>query len=195
MFTIDKPFPIFNLETYLPKTDEISKIDSSGLKGSWVLLFFYPADFTFVCPTELADLAKGQDQFDNLGCKIISVSTDTVFSHKGWVETEKLLQSLTFPMAADHNGILGRELNILDEINGMVARAAFIIDPDGILRAVDIVSDSIGRSANELLRKLKALKFTHENPHTACPVSWNDTGVALQPSIKISGKVYEELNK
>ena len=195
MFTIDKPFPTYSLDSYLPKTDVIDTINSEELKGSWILLFFYPADFTFVCPTELADLSKSQQAFADLDCKIISISTDTVFSHKGWVGSEKLLQALDFPMASDHNGALGRELGILNEGDGMVARAAFIIDPEGNLRSVDIVSDSIGRSSNELLRKLKALKFTHDNPHTACPVSWNDTGVALHPSIKISGKVFEELNK
>jgi NADH-dependent peroxiredoxin subunit C len=195
MFNIDKPFPNYSLDSYLPKSDDIKIVASDELKGSWVMLFFYPADFTFVCPTELADLSKSQQAFSDLGCKIVSVSTDTVFSHKGWVEAEKLLQSLDFPMAADHNGALSRELGILDEANGMVTRAAFIIDPDGILKAVDIVADSIGRSANELLRKLKALKFTREHPHTACPASWNDNGPVLNPSIKISGKVFEELNK
>lgn len=195
MLNIDKSFPNYSLEAYIPETDEIKNIANDELSGSWVLLFFYPADFTFVCPTELADLAKSQNTFAELGCKIISVSTDTVFSHKGWVEAEKLLQSLKFPMASDHNGALSKQLGILNEDNGMVCRAAFIIDPEGVLRSIDIVSDSIGRSTNELLRKLKALKFTHENPHTACPASWNETGQALNPSIKISGKVFEQLNK
>lgn len=195
MFNIDKPFPSFALDSYLPKADEIKKVTAEELLGSWMLLFFYPADFTFVCPTELADLSKSQQAFSELGCQIISVSTDTVFSHKGWVGAEKLLQTLDFPMASDRSGLLSRELNIFNEDTGMCERAAFLIDPKGILRSITIVSDSIGRSTNELLRQLKALKFTYEHPHSACPASWNETGIALNPSIKISGKIFEQLGK
>jgi peroxiredoxin (alkyl hydroperoxide reductase subunit C) len=195
MFIVDTKFPDFKLETYFPTKDEAGQITSDEMKGKWLVLFWYPADFTFVCPTELADLMRRYDDFKTHDAEIVSVSTDTVYTHKGWVETEKLLTDIKFPMAADHNGRLARELGIYDEEKGQAQRAAFIIDPDGVLRAVDIVGDAIGRSAGELLRKLKALKFVHEHTGNVCPASWDEGAATLQPSIKIAGKVQAELEK
>ena len=195
MFTVDQKFPEFSLETYFPGRDELGRLSSSDFAGQWLILFWYPKDFTFVCPTELADLNARVDEFKALGAQIVSVSTDTVYTHKGWVEVEKLITGLGYPMAADHNGRLARELGIYDEEGGVAQRAAFTIDPSGVLRAADIVSDSIGRSAGELLRKLKALKFVAENPGRVCPASWDEGGPTLQPSIKIAGKVQGEIAK
>lgn len=193
MFAVDQKFPDFSLETYFPERDEVGRLARKDFAGRWLILFWYPADFTFVCPTELADLNTRADEFQKLGAEVVSVSTDTVYTHKGWIEAEKLIAGLKFPMAADHNGRLARELGIYDEEAGLAQRAAFIVDPDGILRAADIVSDSIGRSAGELLRKLKALKFVREHPGKVCPASWDDGEKTLIPSIKIAGKVYGEI--
>lgn len=195
MFKIDQPFPQFSLETYFPTNDEIGQVELSNFNGKWLILFWYPKDFTFVCPTELADMNVRYADFQALGVEIVSVSTDTVYTHKGWVDSEELIKGIKYPMAADHAGELARELGIYDEKAGIAPRAAFIIDPDGILRAVDIVSDDIGRSASELIRKLKALKFVRENPGKVCPASWDEGSPTLSPSIKIAGKVHEAMGK
>lgn len=195
MFTVDQKFPQFSLEAYFPKRDEVGRIASADFTGRWLVFFWYPKDFTFVCPTELADLQGRHEEFEKQGAEIVSVSTDTVYTHKGWVETEKLLSGLSFPMAADHSGRLAKELGIYDEEAGVAQRAAFIIDPDGVLRAADIVSDSIGRSAGEILRKLKALKFVREHPGKVCPASWDEGEGTIAPSIKIAGKVHEAMGK
>jgi peroxiredoxin (alkyl hydroperoxide reductase subunit C) len=194
MIAIDQKFPDYSLETYFPGRDDTGRLTSRDLAGKWALLFWYPADFTFVCPTELADLNTRYQEFKEHGAQIVSVSTDTVYTHKAWLETEELISGVSYPMAADHSGVLARALGIYDESSGQAQRAAFIIDPDGILRAIDIVSDAIGRSAGELLRKLKALKFVRENPGRVCPASWDEGAPTIRKSIKIAGKVREGMD-
>lgn len=195
MFKVDQKFPAFSLETYNPKTDSVKKITLADFKTKFLILFFYPADFTFVCPTELADLKKRHEEIKKNNGEIVVVSTDTVFTHKAWIETEELLKGLDFLMAADHNGKLSKELGIYDEESGLAQRAAFIIAPDGNLRAADITADNIGRSAGEILRKVKALNFVNTHKGMACPASWDEGAPTLTPSIKISGKVADALKK
>ena len=195
MFQVDQKFFHFSLEVYWPGKDEVGRLTSKNLVGKWTVLLFYPADFTFVCPTELADLNRLYPEFKKLKTEIVAVSTDTVHTHKAWLEVEKLLSGVKYPMAADHNGKFSKELGIYDEETGKAQRATFIIDPQGTLRAVDIVSDSIGRSAGEALRKLRALEFVSKNPGKVCPANWDEDKIALMPSIKKSGKVYKEYEK
>ena len=154
MFQVDKKFPHFSLETYNPKRDEVEKITNEDFRGHWLVLFFYPADFTFVCPTELLDMHRREADFEKLKAEVVSVSTDTVYTHKAWIEMEELLKGFKYKMAADHNGKFSRELGIYDEENGMAQRACFIINPEGILRASYIVADPIGRSA-EVYRQVR----------------------------------------
>ena len=189
VFTVDKKFPDFSLPAYFPERGEDGRVSLADFSGKWLVLFWYPADFTFVCPTELADLQKRLDEYRALGAELVGASTDTIYTHKGWIDHEELLSGLKFPLAADHAGAFSRELGIYDGASGMAQRAAFIIDPDGVLRAADIVADAIGRSGGELLRKLKALKFVHENPGKVCPASWDEGAPTLSPSIKIAGNV------
>ncbi|MDP3762775.1 MAG: peroxiredoxin [bacterium] len=193
MFQIDQKFPKFHLEVYNPQKDEVEKNSSEDFAGKWLVLFFYPADFTFVCPTELVDLQRRIDDFNKLNAEIVSVSTDTVHSHKAWLEMEEILKGIKYKMAADHNGKFSKELGIYYEESGKSHRAAFIVDPDGVLRSVQIVADDIGRSAGEILRQLKALDFVRKNPGHVCPASWDEGAQTLQPSIKKAGKVYREL--
>lgn len=195
MFTVDKKFPDFSLPAYFPEKVEDGRLSLTDFAGRWLVLFWYPADFTFVCPTELIDMQKRLDEYRALGAEIVGASTDTIFTHKGWIDREELLRGLRYPLIADHNGAFSRELGIYDEISGMAQRAAFIVDPEGMLRAVDIVADAIGRSSAELLRKLKALKFVHDNPGKVCPASWDDGAQTLTPSIKIAGSVGGELKQ
>lgn len=193
MFNIDQKFPTFSLETYNPKKETIERISNKDFHGRWLILFFYPADFTFVCPTELLDLKRIYDELKKLKTEVVAVSTDTVYTHKVWIETEEMLKGLFYLMAADHSGKFSRELGIYDEDKGMSQRAVFIIDPEGILRVAEIVSDDIGRNARELLRKLKALQFVRKNPGKVCPASWEEGGSTLEPGIKKAGKVYKEI--
>jgi peroxiredoxin (alkyl hydroperoxide reductase subunit C) len=195
MFIVDKKFPEFSLEVYLPEKDAEGRISHKDFKGKFLVLFFYPADFTFVCPTELADMNRRYAEIKKVGGEVLVISTDTVYTHKAWIETEELLKGIKFPMAADHNGKLSKELGIYDEESGRAQRAAFIIDPDHILRSVDITADEIGRSAGEILRKVKALAFVRKNTGKVCPASWDEGAATLTPSIKISGKVHSQLKK
>ena len=193
MFHIDEKFPDFSLEAYHPGKGDVGTLRLEQFTGRWAVLVFYPADFTFVCPTELADMQKLYGEFQKLNAEVIGVSTDTVFTHKAWIDSEGLLKGLAYPMAADHNGRLSRELGIYDEEKGMAQRATFVLDPEGVLRTADLVSDAIGRSARETLRRLKALVFVANNPGKVCPASWDEGAPTLQPSIQNAGKVFQEL--
>ena len=195
MFQVDQKFSHFSFEVYLPEKGDVGRLTLKDLTGKWVVLLFYPADFTFVCPTELADIQRLYPEFKKLKAEIVVVSTDTVYTHRAWLEVEELLKGVRYPMAADHNGKFSRELGIYDEENGMAQRATFIIDPEGVLRAVDIVADQIGRSAGETLRKLKALHFVRTHPGKVCPASWDEGDATIQPSIKKAGHVYREYKK
>lgn len=192
---VDKKFPHFSLETYNPRRDEVEKITNEDFRECWLVLFFYPADFTFVCPTELLDMFRRREDFDKLKAEVVSVSTDTVYTHKAWIEMEELLKGFKYQMAADHNGKFSRELGIYDEDNGMAQRACFIINPEGILRASYIVADPIGRSAGEVIRMLRAIKFTEEHPGKVCPASWDEGAATIEKGIKHAGKVYKQFKK
>ena len=195
MFQVDKKFPHFSLETYNPKKDDIEKITNADFNGKWLVLFFYPADFTFVCPTELLDMNRREENFSKLKAEVVSVSTDTVYTHKAWIEMEELLKGFKDQMAADHNGKFSRELGVYDEDNGMAQRATFIIDPEGILRNAYIVSDPIGRNAAEVVRLLRASKYAEEHPGKVCPASWDEGSEAIEKGIQHTGKVYKQFNK
>ena len=194
MLKIDSKFLDFSLEIYNTETDEIGRVTNKDFEDSWLVIFFYPADFTFICPTEIMDMHRLANDFKKEGAKILVVSTDTVYTHKAWTESEQLLGGLKFQMGADHNGRFSRDSNVYDEENGMAQRATFIVDDKGILRASYIVSDPIGRSAKEIFRLLKALKFVENNPGKVCPASWDEGDKTLTPSIKITGKIYQELS-
>jgi len=147
-------------------------------------LVFYPADFTFVCPTELAELADYYERFKELGAEVMSVSTDTVFVHKAWHDNSPSIKKVKFPMLADPIGKLCRELGTYIEGEGLSQRASFIIDPDGILKSFEMHDNSIGRNADELLRKLKAAKFVREHKGQVCPANWEEGKTAMKPNAK-----------
>ncbi len=190
---VGKPSPSFEMDTYFPESEEVKKIRLEDFKGRWLILCFYPADFTFVCPTELKDLATRYGIIKQLGGEVVAISTDTVYTHKAWLEEEKLLKDVKYPMAADHTGVVTRVYGVYREELGVAQRGTFIIDPDGVLRTIYMVDEPIGRSSGEVVRLLKALKFVRENPGLACPASWEEGEAVLKPSIKIAGHVYESL--
>ena len=192
---IDTAAPAFDMPYYNPVTDTDGNMSLGEMKGKWTVLFYYPADFTFVCPTELKDMADAKEQFDELGVEVLACSTDTIFTHKAWVQHEKLMENFPYKMLADHNLLTADAYNILDEATGIAGRWTFIIDPDGILRGVEVTSGPLGRNSEELIRKIQALEFMRANPSQACPAKWAIWGKTLTPGMNLVGKVAEELNK
>jgi peroxiredoxin len=169
--------------------DDIKKIKLDAYKGKWLVLFFYPADFTFVCPTELEEAAENYPKFQKEGAEIVSVSTDTAFVHKAWHDNSPSIKKITYPMLADPTGKLCRALGTYIEEDGLSLRATFVIDPDQIIKTYDVHDNSIGRSTDEILRKLQASKFVKENKGMVCPVSWRPGGKTLKPGPDLVGKI------
>ena len=191
---IDNKAPSWEMPYYDPKTDSDGKMSSDDLKWKWYVLVFYPADFTFVCPTEMKDLADQKEVFDKMWVEVLAVSTDSVFSHRAWVKDEKLMKNFDYKMLSDHNLSVSDIYNVLDEESGMAGRGTFIVDPDGVLRGIEITSWAQGRNSEELIRKIEGLQFMRENPTQACPAKWHNWDKTLTPDIKIAGEVYEALN-
>lgn len=185
--SINHPAPEFTAEIF--HNNEIKKISLSDYKGKWVILFFYPADFTFVCPTELGDLADNYEAFKELNAEIISVSTDTAFVHKAWHDNSETIKKIKFPMLADPTTKVCRAYNTLIPEEGLSLRATFIIDPEGNLKAYEVHDNSIGRSTKELLRKLKAAIFVNENEGKVCPMNWEPDKESLTPGLDLVGKI------
>lgn len=188
---LEDKLPNRQITLYTPKNDEIITKMIDEYEGKRLILFFYPADFTFVCPTELKDINKIYKDIQDSNAEILVASTDTVFSHKRRIETEKLLENFGINMISDRTGELSKILGVLNETSGNSERGTFIISPDGFIKSIEIVTEPIGRSSSELLRKIRALEFVRSNPGQACPASRNTGDATLQPSIKIAGKVGE----
>ena len=161
----------------------------SDFKGKWLVLFFYPADFTFVCPTELEDMANHYEQFKKLNTEVLSVSTDTVFVHKAWHDESPAIKKITFPMVGDPTGTLTRQMGVYIPEEGLALRGTFIIDPDGVLKAYEVHDNSIGRSAAELLRKLQAAQYVREHGGEVCPANWKPGDKTLKPGMDLVGKI------
>jgi len=187
MIKINQQAPAFKEDAYI--NNEIKKISLEEFKGKWVVLFFYPADFTFVCPTELQELAKHYEEFQKLGAEVISVSTDTAFSHKAWHDTSEAIKPIKFPMLADPAMRVTKAYETLIEEEGLSLRATFVIDPDGIIKAFEFHNNDIGRSVHELLRKIEAAKFTREHNGEVCPMNWHPGEKTLKPGIDLVGKI------
>ncbi|MEM4357961.1 MAG: alkyl hydroperoxide reductase subunit C [Candidatus Pacearchaeota archaeon] len=187
MIKINEQIPDFELEAF--QNNEVKKIKLSDYRGKWLILIFYPADFTFICPTELEEAANYYDEFKKAGAEIISVSTDTVFVHKAWHDNSPSIKKIKFPMVADPTGKLCRAFGTYIEDQGLSLRGSFIIDPDGILKAFEMHDNSIGRSAEELLRKLKAAQYVREHKGEVCPASWKPGKKTLKPSLELVGKI------
>ncbi len=192
---VGQEVPQFEMETFDPAKREFGKVSLADLKkkNKWTVLVFYPADFTFVCPTELADLAEKHAALKKLGAEVISVSTDTKFSHLAWRDTEKLLAGVTYTMAADPTGTVSRMFGVYDDNSGLALRGTFIINPAGVMVSSEINFYNVGRNADELLRKLEANVYLMKHPDEACPAKWQKGGKTLKPSEAMVGKVFEAL--
>ncbi len=168
---------------------DIKEMKISDFKDKWLILFFYPADFTFVCPTELEEMADSYETFKKEDAEVVSVSTDTVFVHKAWHDKSKAIGKIKFPMASDANHTLSEILGVLIEDEGITLRGSFIIDPDGVLQIAEINNNNVGRNSKELLRKLQASKFVRKHGNKVCPASWNPGDDTLEPGLDLVGKI------
>jgi len=171
------------------QNNEIKKMKLSDFAGKWLVLAFYPADFTFVCPTELAELQTLYADFKKEDAEIISISTDTAYSHMAWHDSSPMVKTIEYPMAADPTHKICQKFNTLLDSDGCSLRATFIIDPQGNLKSIEIHDNSIGRSAKEILRKLQAAKYVSEHPGNVCPASWSPGKETLKPSLDLVGKL------
>lgn len=179
--------PTFTAEALIG--NDTKKVNLSDYKGKWVVLYFYPADFTFICPTELGDLADKYEEFKSLNTEILSVSTDTAFVHKAWKDNSETIKKINFPMVADPTGKVCRAYGTYIHDEGLSLRGTFIIDPEGKLKAFELHDNSIGRNTNELLRKIKAAQFVEEHGDQVCPVNWEPGKDTLKPGMDLVGKI------
>jgi peroxiredoxin (alkyl hydroperoxide reductase subunit C) len=184
---INTTLPEFEVQAY--HNDEFKTITHNDLKGKWSILFFYPADFTFVCPTELGDMADKYEELQKLGAEVYSVSTDTHFVHKAWHDTSDTIKKIKFPMLADPTGHLTRALGVHIEEEGLAYRGTFVIDPEGKIKVAEIHDNGIGRNADELVRKVQAAKFVAEHDGEVCPAKWRPGEETLKPGLNLVGKI------
>lgn len=177
----------FKAQAY--RNGEFVEVTEQDLKGKWSVVFFYPADFTFVCPTELEDLQNNYETLKGLGVEVYSVSTDTHFTHKAWHDTSETIKKITYTMIGDPSHQISRNFDVLIEEDGLADRGTFIIDPDGVIQAVEINAGGIGRDANVLVSKIKAAQYVRNNPGEVCPAKWQEGAATLKPGIDLVGKI------
>ena len=168
---------------------EFIEVSSEDLKGKWSIVCFYPADFTFVCPTELEDLQDQYATLQGLGVEVYSVSTDTHFTHKAWHDSSEEIKKIEYPMVGDPTWTLAKNFDVLIEADGLADRGTFVIDPEGKIQIVEINAGGIGRDASELMRKVKAAQYVHAHPGEVCPAKWKQGEATLAPSIDLVGKI------
>ncbi|HWJ97194.1 MAG TPA: alkyl hydroperoxide reductase subunit C [Acidimicrobiales bacterium] len=168
---------------------EFVDVTDADLKGSWSVVFFYPADFTFVCPTELGDLADNYEEFKRLGVEVYSVSTDTHFTHKAWHGSSDTIGKIQYPMLGDPTLEISRNFEILREGQGLADRGTFLVDPEGVIQFLEVTAEGIGRNAVELLRKVKAAQYVAAHPGEVCPAKWEEGDDTLTPSLDLVGKI------
>ena len=187
MSLINTEVKAFNATAY--QNGEFIELSEQNLKGTWSVVFFYPADFTFVCPTELGDLADHYAEFQKLGVEIYGVSTDTHFTHKAWHDTSDVIGKIQYPLIGDPTWTLSKNFDVLIETEGLADRGTFVIDPEGKIQIIEINAGGIGRDASELLRKVKAAQYVHAHPGEVCPAKWKEGEATLAPSIDLVGKI------
>ena len=189
MSLIGKEMAPFTADAYNSSNGEFIEVTDNDLKGKWAVVLFYPADFSFVCPTELEDLQEQYETLKELGAEVYSVSTDTHFVHKAWHDHSEAINKIRYTMIADPSQTITRNFDVLDEEKGLAQRGTFIIDPDGVIQAAEINADGIGRDASALIDKIKAAKYVRQNPGEVCPAKWKEGAETLTPSLDLVGKI------
>lgn len=184
---INAKVPEFKVQAY--HNGGFKEVTNKDIEGKWAIFFFYPADFTFVCPTELEDLQSKYAQLKEMGVEVYSVSTDSHFVHKAWHDTSERIKKIEYPMLADPTGLLARAFGVMIEEDGMAYRGTFVVNPEGYVKIVEINDNNIGRNADELVRKVEAAQFVAAHPGDVCPAKWKKDAETLQPSIDLVGKL------
>lgn len=184
---INTRIPEFKVQAY--HDGKFETVTDKDVLGKWAIFFFYPADFTFVCPTELVDLAEKYDKFKEMGVEVYSVSTDSHFVHKAWADASDSIRQIKYPMLADPTGLLSRAFGVMIEEEGMAYRGTFVSNPEGLIKLVEIQDNSIGRNAEELLRRVEAAQFVASHDGEVCPAKWKAGKDTLKPSIDLVGKI------
>jgi peroxiredoxin len=187
MSIINSKIPQFKVQAY--HNNEFKTVTDQDLKGKWSIFFFYPADFTFVCPTELGDMADKYAEFQKLGVEVYSVSTDTHFTHKAWHDASDTIKKIKFPMLADPTGTLTRALGVHIESEGLAYRGTFVVNPEGVIKIAEIHDNGIGRNSDELLRKVQAAQFVATHSGEVCPAKWKPGSDTLKPGLNLVGKI------
>lgn len=187
MSLINKEVSEFKVNSY--QNGEFKEVTKESLKGHWSVFVFYPADFTFVCPTELGELADNYEKFKEIGCEVYSISADTHFVHKAWADSSDTIGKIQYPMLADPTGKLARDFEVMIEEEGVALRGSFVINPEGKIKAYEIHDNGIGRNAEELLRKVQAAQFVAEHGDQVCPAKWKPGEETLTPSLDLVGKL------
>ena len=187
MSVINTPIKPFKAQAF--KQGKFVEITEADVLGKWAVFFFYPADFTFVCPTELGDVADHYDELQKLGVEVYSVSTDTHFTHKAWHDTSETIGKIQYYMIGDPTGTVTRNFENMREGEGLADRGTFIVDPDGIIQALEVTAEGIGRNAADLLRKIKAAQYVAAHPGEVCPAKWQEGEKTLAPSLDLVGKI------
>ena len=171
------------------KDGEFVDVSSEDIKGKWAVFVFYPADFTFVCPTELGDIADKYEELQSRGVEVFSVSTDTHFTHKAWHDSSDTINKIKFAMIGDPTGEITRNFEVMREGQGLADRGTFVVDPDGVIQVMEITAEGVGRDADELVRKIKAAQYVRDNPGQVCPAAWKEGEETLAPSLDLVGKI------
>ena len=171
------------------KNGEFVDVTDEDLLGAWSIVFFYPADFTFVCPTELGDLADHYDELRGLGVEVYSVSTDTHFTHKAWHDSSETIGKIDYYMVGDPTGTITTNFKVMREGQGLADRGTFVVDPDGIIQVMEVTCEGVGRNAAELVRKVKAAQYVRNHPGEVCPAKWEEGASTLAPSLDLVGKI------
>ena len=184
---INSQLPEFSVQAY--QNGAFKTVSNNDVKGKWGIFFFYPADFTFVCPTELVDMAEKYSQFQEMGVEVYSVSTDSHFVHKAWHDASESIRKIKYPMLADPTGVLSRAFGVMIEEDGMAYRGTFVVNPEGKIKLAEMNDNGIGRNADELLRKVQAAQFIAAHPDEVCPAKWQKGKETLKPSIDLVGKI------
>ncbi|MDR0750391.1 MAG: peroxiredoxin [Tannerellaceae bacterium] len=184
---INSKLPEFKVQAY--HNGAFKTVSSEDVKGKWAIFFFYPADFTFVCPTELVDLAGKYDQLQSMGVEVYSVSTDTHFVHKAWHDASDSIRKVNYPMLADPTGVITRGFGVMIEDDGVAYRGTFLVNPEGLIKLAEINDNNIGRNADELVRKVEAAQFVATHKDEVCPAKWKKGDETLKPSIDLVGKI------
>jgi NADH-dependent peroxiredoxin subunit C len=187
MGIINSSIPEFSVQAY--HGGEFKTVTRADVKGKWAVFFFYPADFTFVCPTELGDVADKYEQLQSMGVEVYSVSPDTHWVHKAWHDASDTIKKVKFPMLADPTGALSRAFGVYIEAEGLADRGTFVVTPEGVIKVAELHDGGIGRNAEELVRKIQAAQFVASNPGEVCPAKWKPGAATLKPGLDLVGKL------